>query len=171
MEGIFVGGDIRSQLPDEAKKFDDIDKIFKRIMADTAKRPNVLDCCNVPNRLEEFQNLGFGLERCQKSLNDYLDSKRRKFPRFFFISTDELLGILGSSDPNVVQEHMLKMFDNIKSLRLLPDNQDHMVASAMISGEGEVMEFRTIVLAEGIVLNNHNFLLFVSECDFYQFLR
>jgi dynein heavy chain len=142
LEGIFVGGDIRSQLPEEAKKFDDIDKSFRRIMLETAKRPNVMECCNAPGRLVEFQGLGSGLDRCQKSLNDYLDSKRRRFPRFYFISTEELLSILGSSNPEVVQEHMIKMFDNIKSLRMHLDHNDRMIASAMISSEGEVMEFR-----------------------------
>ena len=49
LEGIFVGGDIRAQLPDEAKRFDDVDKTFRKIMAETAKRPNVLECCSVPS--------------------------------------------------------------------------------------------------------------------------
>lgn len=31
LESIFVGGDIRSQLPEEAKKFDNIDKMFKKV--------------------------------------------------------------------------------------------------------------------------------------------
>ena len=30
LESIFIGGDIRSRLPDEAKKFDNIDRVFKR---------------------------------------------------------------------------------------------------------------------------------------------
>lgn len=47
LEGIFVGGDIRLQLPDEAKKFDDIDKSFRKIMVDTSKRLNVLECCTI----------------------------------------------------------------------------------------------------------------------------
>ena len=89
------------------------------------------------------------LERCQKSLSEYLKSKRAIFPRFSFISDDELLGILGSSEPTVIQEHVGKMFDNLAKFRLGPDNFDRIVASALISTEGEVMEFRSTVIAEG----------------------
>lgn len=31
LEGIFIGGDIRTQLPEEARKFDDIDKSYRRV--------------------------------------------------------------------------------------------------------------------------------------------
>ena len=78
-------------------------------MSDTVKQPNIKQACHAPNRLSDLQNLSAGLEKCQKSLNDYLDSKRNAFPRFFFISDDELLSILGSSDPECVQEHMIKV--------------------------------------------------------------
>lgn len=78
-------------------------------MADTAKVPNIKQACHAPNRLPSLESLSAGLEKCQKSLNDYLDTKRNSFPRFFFISDDELLSILGSSDPECVQEHMIKV--------------------------------------------------------------
>ncbi|CAH0724307.1 unnamed protein product, partial [Brenthis ino] len=159
LEGIFVGGDIRTQLPEEAKKFDDIDKSFRKIMLDTAKRLNVVDCCTISGRLEEFVNLGLGLQKCQKSLNDYLDSKRRIFPRFFFISTDELLSILGSSECNCVQEHMIKMFDNIRALDLYVDHTNRPVAAKMISAEGEIMDFRYVVYTEGRVEDWMNLVL------------
>ncbi|XP_075390744.1 dynein axonemal heavy chain 10 [Tenrec ecaudatus] len=151
LESIFIGGDIRSQLPEEAKKFDSIDKVFRRIMADTLKDPVIKKCCEAQNRLSELQNLSEGLEKCQKSLNDYLDSKRNAFPRFFFISDDELLSILGSSDPLCVQEHMIKMYDNIASLRFNDGDSGEKLVSAMVSAEGEVMEFRKIIRAEGRV--------------------
>ncbi|KAM3960300.1 LOW QUALITY PROTEIN: dynein heavy chain at 89D [Aphomia sociella] len=159
LEGIFVGGDIRVQLPEEAKKFDDIDKVFRKIMLDTAKRLNVVDCCTISGRLEEFVNLGLGLQKCQKSLNDYLDSKRRIFPRFFFISTDELLSILGSSECSCVQEHMIKMFDNIRALDLYVDHTNRPVAAKMISAEGEIMDFRHVVYTEGRVEDWMNLVL------------
>ena len=113
LESIFIGGDIRAQLPEEAKKFDSIDKTFKKIMLDTSKKPLVLEACHAQNRLQDMQMLIAGLERCQKSLNDYLDSKRNAFPRFFFISDDELLSILGSHECTCVQEHMIKVGFNL----------------------------------------------------------
>ncbi|KAF0872101.1 DYH10 protein, partial [Crocuta crocuta] len=161
LESIFIGGDIRSQLPDEAKKFDNIDRIFKRatplslaliqIMGETLKDPVIKRCCEAQNRLSDLQNISEGLEKCQKSLNDYLDSKRNAFPRFFFISDDELLSILGSSDPLCVQEHMIKMYDNIALLRFNDGDSGEKLVSAMISAEGEVMEFRKVIRAEGRV--------------------
>ncbi|KAH8871924.1 Dynein heavy chain 10, axonemal [Schistosoma japonicum] len=157
LEGIFIGGDIRSQLPEEATKFDNIDKMFKKIMFDTNKSPNVKTCCLIPGRLNELNILGEGLERCQKSLNNYLDSKRNAFPRFFFISDDELLSILGSSDCECVQEHMIKMFDNIASLKFSNQSSkpgsNFLEITAMNSAEGEVMEFRNPQPVTGNVEN------------------
>lgn len=149
LEGIFVGGDIRFQLPDEARKFDDIDKSFRRIMLDVYKRPNVRECCEVSGRLAELIGLGSGLEKCQKSLNDYLDSKRNTFPRFFFLSDDELLSILGSTEATCIQEHMVKIFDNIGALKFGSQAPDKTLALAMISCEREIMDFRNAVFTEG----------------------
>lgn len=44
LEGIFIGGDIRTQLPDEAKKFDDIDKAYKRV---SILSNSILFTCNI----------------------------------------------------------------------------------------------------------------------------
>ncbi|KFP31699.1 Dynein heavy chain 10, axonemal, partial [Colius striatus] len=149
LESIYIGGDIRSQLPEEAKMFDRVDGMFKK--AKTNKEPTIKNCCEAPNRLSDLHQMNDILEKCQKSLNDYLDSKRNAFPRFFFISDEELLSVLGSSNPLCVQELMIKMFDNIASLRFQDGDSGEKMATAMISAEGEVMEFRQAVAAGGRV--------------------
>ncbi|KFO71450.1 Dynein heavy chain 10, axonemal, partial [Cuculus canorus] len=153
LESIFIGGDIRSQLSEEAEVFDSVDRMFKKIMDETVEEPTIKKCCEAPNRLSDLHHINDVLEKCQKSLNDYLDSKRNAFPRFFFISDEELLSILGSSNPLCVQEHMIKMYDNIASLRFQDSDNDVKIVTAMISAEDEVMEFRQAVAAEGRVEN------------------
>ena len=151
LESIFIGGDIRTQLPEEARKFDGLDKIFKKIMVDTFKNPKVVEACHQDGRLQDLQMVLSGMEKCQKSLNDYLDSKRNAFPRFFFISDEELLSILGSHECTAVQEHMIKMFDNIAKLKFETGSSGDPIAAGMISSEGERLDFRTPVRPEGKV--------------------
>ena len=111
------------QLPEESKKFDQIDKSFKVIMSATSKNPNVVDACTADNRLAVLAGLSDRLDNCQKSLSDYLDTKRCAFPRFFFISDDELLSVLGNNDPGSIQIHLLKLFDNVKEMQFGRNNK------------------------------------------------
>ena len=149
LESIFIGSDdIRMQLPEEAKKFDVIDKEFSGIMEQTKNDPNVLNACSVEGRLELMLSLSDQLDSCQKGLADYLNTKRAAFPRFFLVSDDELLSVLGSSDPTCVQEHMLKMFDNVEKLWFGRGNK---TVIGMSSSEKERFDFKTHVAAEGPV--------------------
>uniref|UniRef100_A0A8C4Q8Z0 Uncharacterized protein n=1 Tax=Eptatretus burgeri TaxID=7764 RepID=A0A8C4Q8Z0_EPTBU len=153
LENVFTGGDLRAQLPDEAGRFDDIDGCFKKIMVDTMKNPLIKSHCQEQGRLSELRALNQGLEICQKRLSTYLDSKRNVFPRFFFLSDDDLLNILCKKDPEGLQEHIVKMFDNVASLRLIENagNFEGMVVTAMVSTEGEEMPFIKVVPTDGPV--------------------
>ncbi|XP_024136867.1 dynein heavy chain 10, axonemal isoform X4 [Oryzias melastigma] len=153
LENIFCGADVCSQLPEEAKKLQNITKKFTEIMKSTENEPNIKKCCVIPDRLSSLWALRNDLERIQKNLGSYLDSKRNECPRFFLISDDELLSVLGSVDPACVQEHIIKMFDNIESLSLDADSSGHTVVGAMVSNEGEVMQFKKPVPLEARVEN------------------
>jgi dynein heavy chain len=149
LEGIFIGAeDIRMQLPEEAKRFDTIDKTFKLIMTATSKNPNVVDACTADSRLQVLSGLSDRLDSCQKSLSDYLDTKRAAFPRFFFISDDELLSVLGNNDPTSIQVHLLKLFDNVKEMQFGRNNK---VVEAMSSVEEEGFNCKTVIAIEGPV--------------------
>ena len=149
LEGIFIGAeDIRQQLPEEAKRFDSIDKEFKVIMTATSKNPNVVDACAMDGRLDKLNELSDRLDSCQKSLSDYLNTKRNAFPRFFFISDDELLSVLGNSDPSSIQVHLLKLFDNVKSMKFARSNK---IIEEMSSVEKESFKMITPSQIDGPV--------------------
>lgn len=53
----------------------------------------------------------------QRALEQYLETKRHVFPRFYFISNDDLLEILANArKPELIQQHIKKLFENIKFL-------------------------------------------------------
>eukprot|EP01049_Picozoa_sp_SAG25_P019174 SAG25_NODE_5892_length_608_cov_1.314342_1_plen_175_part_01 len=149
LESIFIGSDdIRMQLPEEAKKFDAIDGDFRKIMEGTNQNKEVLAACSVEGRLDLLISLSDALDSCQKGLSDYLNTKRQAFPRFFLVSDNELLSVLGSSDPTCVQEHMLKMFDNVEKLHFGRNNK---LVNGMSSSEKEHFDFKANVEAGGPV--------------------
>ncbi|GIQ87273.1 dynein heavy chain, partial [Kipferlia bialata] len=147
LEGIFVGSeDIRLQLPEEAKAFDTINRDFVKLMRDTAQNTQVLSACQQPGRLSMLNTLIARMNKCQMSLTNYLYSKRSAFPRFYFISDDELLAVLGhASNPLSVQEHIIKMYDNASKLEFVKDQE----VSGIVSGEGELLPLKTRVAVQG----------------------
>ena len=81
LESIFLGSeDIREQLPDDAKRFDGIDASFKEQMADASQSLSPVDACLKEGRAEALGVCQTGLELCARSLSDYLETKRKKFP-------------------------------------------------------------------------------------------
>lgn len=104
LENIFLGEDIRKQLPRESAEFDDVNGNWKVIMGRLNKDKNALRGTHYPGMLETLNDMNLKLEEIQKSLDMYLETKRQIFPRFYFLSNDDLLEILGQSkNPQAVQ--------------------------------------------------------------------
>jgi dynein heavy chain len=94
LENIFNSEDIQKQLPAESKQFMQVDKFWKDHMQRTKKNPLITDVCSSEALLGRFQSNNMQLEEIQKCLESYLETKRSAFPRFYFLSNDELLEIL-----------------------------------------------------------------------------
>lgn len=112
----------------------------------------VVKACN-QDMLDTFNDMDAKLERIQKSLENYLESKRQQFPRFYFLSSDDLLEILGQAkDPMNVQPHLKKCFEGIKRLEMFAPGQDgrkSFEATGIWSPDGEWLPFQTPVKTEG----------------------
>jgi dynein heavy chain len=50
-----------------------------------------------PTLLQQLQQYNDELDYVQKALEDYMETKRKAFPRFYFLSNDELIDILANS--------------------------------------------------------------------------
>lgn len=61
----------------------------------------------MPNIGTNLERLIEQLERCQKALNDFLEEKIFKFPRFYLIGDEDLLEILCESrNQTVILAHI-----------------------------------------------------------------
>jgi dynein heavy chain len=156
LDSIFCAQDIQRQLPAESKQFFDVDAIWKSILKSTKDTGNAFKSFTAPNLLETIEKADAILEKVQNSLEDYLEKKRMSFPRFYFLSNDELLEILAQTrDPKAVQPHMGKCFDAIKALDFgggegRPETQDFRIYG-MVSPEGEVVDYAPSTKARGSV--------------------
>ncbi|XP_023277881.1 dynein heavy chain 6, axonemal [Seriola lalandi dorsalis] len=138
LESIFLAPDIKRQLPAESKMFLKVDKSWKEIMARVNKMPSALKAGTQPDLLETFQHNNVLLDEIQKCLEAYLESKRVIFPRFYFLSNDELLKVLAQTrNPQAVQPHLRKCFDAITRLEFALLPKQHSSASGMVLDAGE----------------------------------
>ena len=139
LEPIFSSEDIMRQMPTEGRRFGVVDSYWRKTMDAAKKTPNVLEfVSDTDSLLKGFQESNKMLDLIGKGLNDYLETKRLSFPRFYFLSNDELLNILSQTkNPTAVQPHLNKCFDNMVSLEF----SDSQIISAMYSAEGEKVNF------------------------------
>ncbi|KAH0627401.1 hypothetical protein JD844_003041 [Phrynosoma platyrhinos] len=144
LESIFIGSnDIRDQLPEDSKSFDGIDADFKELMNDSANTKNVLEATTKPKLYEKLEDLQYRLSLCEKALAEYLETKRLAFPRFYFVSSADLLDILSKgAQPRQVTCHLIKLFDNIADLKFQDDKESSRnFVLGMYSKEKEYVPF------------------------------
>jgi dynein heavy chain len=134
LEPIFGSDDIMRQMPTEARRFKSVDAFWRKNMTTTVEEPGFMQAAERKGLLEKFLQDNVKLEKISKGLAEYLGQKRLIFPRFFFLSDEELLEILSQTkEPRAVQPHLGKCFEGASKVKFESD----LKITQMISPEGE----------------------------------
>jgi len=165
LEPLFIGSEeVKKELPEDAKRFAGIDINVKTELKSAWETRSVKKSCNVDGLLKRFETIQEQLEICKKSLADFLDGRRRQFPRYYFTSEADLLDILSNgSTPENILKHTAKVYLSCKTL-LIDDKErtpdDRPYATYWVSGVGsENVEFEPKVPLDGKVEIYHQTLL------------
>ncbi|XP_057206860.1 cytoplasmic dynein 2 heavy chain 1 isoform X3 [Triplophysa rosa] len=130
----------RGALPREQARFQRVDQDFRAIMSDVQRDSRVASLTTRAGIRNSLVTILDQLQRCQKSLNEFLEEKRSAFPRFYFIGDDDLLEILGqATNPTVIHTHLKKLFAGISSVEF---DQSFQSITAMKSLEGETVQLQ-----------------------------
>lgn len=72
----------------------------KDLLKEMLSNLNIIKSTNKPKLLDRLEELERQLNICEKALSDYLETKRLIYPRFYFISSADLLDILSNGKPS-----------------------------------------------------------------------
>jgi dynein heavy chain len=135
LENIFAAPDIKKQMAQESRDFDACDKFIRAHVKRTNLNPKLIKLVGKANEdlLKKLTQNTEVLERIEKQLEQYLEGKRQLFPRFYFLSNDELLEILAKANLlEMVEQHLGKCFEGL--VRLYMGEGRSTATSALVEG-------------------------------------
>lgn len=130
-----VRSSIGDRLRGAAAKFNEADRIFSTVRAETLVGDHpavklVLVSHKLPDQLAAVSSL---LAEAQHALGEYLEGCRAKFARFYFVGDDDLLYVLGASGDAVAHRlspYLGKMFQALDAVISMPNSNGSNVANA-----------------------------------------
>ena len=111
-------------LANEYRKFKIVDQSWRNLMLQIEQTDGLIWHFGDWERLfREFGKNEEKLDDIKRELQDYLETKRRAFPKFYFLSDTELMGLLAQSQsPSKIQAQIINQcFPGVSKLILSKD--------------------------------------------------
>ncbi len=151
LESLFIGSDeIKKELPTDTERFKQLDIEVKEILKKGVATKNIHKFSvsvfdNGKSLIKWLIDIKKRLEDCERSLNIFMESKRTVFPRFYFISSVDLLDILSKgNNPMSINKHISKVILAIDKLEMIDHKGDRPSVKGMYTRVGtEYVNFYT----------------------------
>ncbi|MEW5300897.1 MAG: hypothetical protein WDW36_003791 [Sanguina aurantia] len=141
---LFGGQLLMRQLPLEGKRFTEITAEWKDMLGMVRSHCRVGELARHSSLAARLNAIGLKLEVVNKGVAEFLEVKRSSFPRFYFLSSHEMVDMLiGSQDTAAMEPYLQKCFPGIKGLCMAQEGG--LRAEALISPEGETLPLVTSV--------------------------
>lgn len=120
---IFAQRDISTHMPEQYKRFVEIDSIYRREVAVAESQCRTYRAFSRrPDLKDHIQKMTSQFEYLMKCLIKYLEAKREYFPRLFFLSNEQIIEIVGMlEDISQLELNLFKMFEGIDKLIIVYD--------------------------------------------------
>ena len=134
---------------EEEKEFNKYSSQYLKMIKIANDTKNVVSFCyKLEGSQQFFTHIYKQFNQCQDSISVYLEVMRTSFPRFYFVSDDDLFEILSvSSNPQAIQKYFPYIFESIAHLDF-----DMICFNKVIgfsSREGEIVKFSKPFFVKG----------------------
>ena len=157
LEPLFIHSEeVKRELPEDTTRFASIDDNVQTTLTNAWDAQNVNKACNKNGLTQNLEFVQEQLDLCKKSLADFLDGRRRQFPRYYFVSEADLLDILSNGGhPEKILVHIPKVYLSTKTLVFSLDSKSEEgrpIATEFVAGVGsETCTFEPSVPLNGKV--------------------
>lgn len=128
LEPVYGGG----AAPNDSGKWLRADKEFRYVMNEVVKDPRIPSLRKLP--LPALTNLKDLLDRCQRSLDEFLEEKRSSYPRLYFLSDEDLLELVSVTGKGL-ENQLPKLYQGVGTIE-----RENILIRSVISPEGEVLK-------------------------------
>ena len=141
LEPIFNADEVNKALTAEKTVFKKVHEFWRGFMDQFEgcawELASFMEKENFNNLYKNLNDNNKQLQEVIKNLQEYLNIKRTEFPRFFFVSDEDLLRILAQSkNPLLVQPHLSKCFEGINHVNF---NETNTIIQELVSSKDEVV--------------------------------
>lgn len=142
LDKVFSKEYVQRNMPGSARSFNVVTNVWASILVIITKVRNVVRVLNeTENLLEMLEDLQEKLKIIQEEFNIWLDGLRGEFPRFWFVSDEELIKCVGGDLKDYV-EVMKKVFGNFGNVQQYKlEETKQIVIEGVLGVHGEQLKF------------------------------